>query len=118
MQLIKVTNEENMVVFPKVRLEDFIETTSADQKLKYRGYIKSRHVDFLICNKNLHIVAAVELDDPSHYNKKTRETDSFKNNLFNAIGIPLYRVAPGSDFNAAIEGIVDSIKTIDSAEKM
>ncbi|MDE7211838.1 MAG: DUF2726 domain-containing protein, partial [Lachnospiraceae bacterium] len=34
--------------------------------MKYRGYIKSRHVDFLICDSALHILAALELNDPSH----------------------------------------------------
>ena len=50
-------------ICPKVRLEDFISVTGTKNIGKYRGYIKSRHVDFLICDKDLHIKAGLELDD-------------------------------------------------------
>ena len=111
MQLSKIATEEKLKVFPKVRLEDFIETTIEDPKakLKYRGYIKSRHVDFLICNEKLNILAAIELDDPSHYTKKAREIDNFKNNVFNTITIPLHRINSGSDYNAVIENIIKNM---------
>lgn len=102
---------ENITVFPKVRLEDFIETTSVEEKMKYRGYIRSRHVDFLLCDANkLNIYAAIELDDESHNTKKAKETDNFKNELFNTIGIQLYRINPGSDFAAVATGIIAEIK--------
>lgn len=113
MQLNKISAEENLTVFPKVRLEDFIEVTTEESKakLKYRGHIKSRHVDFLICNEKLNILAAIELDDASHNTKKARETDSFKDKLYSTIKIPLYRITPGSDYNAVIENIIKAIKT-------
>lgn len=84
-------DEKNLLICPKVRLEDFIQTT-AQEKMKYRGYIKSRHIDFLICDSKLHILAALELDDKSHDEKKAQETDEFKNELYKVIGIPLYRI--------------------------
>ena len=114
-QLKKVTAEESLVIFPKVRLEDFIETTSADQKLKYRGHIKSRHVDFLICSEKLNILAAIELDDPSHNTKKAKEVDDFKNKLYNTVGIPLHRVTTGNDYNAAIENVIKAIKSSETS---
>lgn len=82
----------NYLICPKVRLEDFIDVTTNIDKLKYRGYIKSRHVDFIICDNKLNIIAAIELDDSSHLNIKSQKTDEFKNNLFKTIGIPLYRI--------------------------
>ena len=59
-------DERNMLICPKVRLEDFIQVTAKEQVYKYRGYIKSRHIDFLLCDSGLNIIAAVELDDNSH----------------------------------------------------
>lgn len=112
MMLKTAAQSENILVCPKVRLEDFIQTTSVEEKMKYRGYIRSRHVDFLLCDaKTLQIKAAIELDDASHYNAKAQKTDSFKNNLFNAVGIPLLRIKPGSDFGAVIANIMQDIKT-------
>ncbi|MBR3761519.1 MAG: DUF2726 domain-containing protein [Lachnospiraceae bacterium] len=111
MYLKSIAAEEKLTLFAKVRLEDFIETTSTDNKMKYRGYIRSRHIDFLVCDDKLNILCAIELDGPSHYNKKSQEIDTFKNKLFETIKIPLYRVKTDSDYNAVIENIIKSIKT-------
>ncbi len=111
MMLKTAAQSENILVCPKVRLEDFIQTTSIEEKMKYRGYIRSRHVDFLLCDaKTMRILAAIELDDETHYNAKSQKTDSFKNNLFNAVEIPLMRIKPGSDFGAVIANILADIK--------
>lgn len=111
MYLKSIAAEEKLTLFAKVRLEDFIETTSTDNKMKYRGYIRSRHIDFLVCDDKLNILCAIELDGPSHYNKKSQEIDTFKNKLFETIKIPLYRVKTDADYNAVIENIIKSIKT-------
>lgn len=79
-------------ICPKVRLEDFISVTGTKNIGKYRGYIKSRHVDFLICDKDLHIKAGLELDDSSHETRQAAQTDKFKNELFESIGLPLFRI--------------------------
>ena len=63
---------------PKVRLEDFIYVTNKQELYKYRGYIKSRHIDFLICDNDLHIKFAIELDDKTHNTEKAKSTDEFK----------------------------------------
>lgn len=111
MMLKAAAQSENILVCPKVRLEDFIQTTSIEEKMKYRGYIRSRHVDFLLCDaKTMRILAAIELDDETHYNAKSQKIDSFKNNLFNAVEIPLMRIKPGSDFGAVIANILADIK--------
>lgn len=99
----------NLLICPKVRLEDFIETTATTEKLKYRGYIKSRHVDFILCNDKLKIIAAIELDDYTHNTKKAEQTDAFKNLLFATIGIPLHRIIVGKDYNEQLDKILPTI---------
>ena len=89
--LKELCDKENFLICPKVRLEDFIYVT-AQERMKYRGYIKSRHVDFVICNSWLKVIGAIELDDASHNTQQAQEVDNFKNNLFEAIGIPLFRI--------------------------
>lgn len=100
-------DNKNLLIFPKVRLEDYIEVTSKEEKNKYRGRIKSRHIDFLICDNELNIIMGIELDDKSHNRKSTQETDEFKNQLFNTIGIPLARIKTNpSTYETEIDNIL------------
>ena len=47
-ELRKKCDEKGFLVFPKIRLEDYIKVNTKENALKYRGYIKSRHIDFSI----------------------------------------------------------------------
>ena len=104
-------DERNLLICPKVRLEDFIQVTTKEELFKYRGYIKSRHVDFLICDNKLNIIAAIELDDSSHNTSKAQKTDIFKNHLFHTIQIPLHRIPTSNGtYEFAIDNILQSIQ--------
>lgn len=39
-------DKNNVLICPKIRMEDFLEVTDKQNKLKYRGYIKSRHIHY------------------------------------------------------------------------
>lgn len=87
-QLQKISEEKNLIPLAKVRLADFVEVTSKSDYMKYFAKIRSKHIDFLLLDKEtLKIVVAIELDDNSHSNEK----DEFKNKLFEQINIPLIR---------------------------
>lgn len=87
-QLQKISEEKNLIPLAKVRLADFVEVTSKSDYMKYFAKIRSKHIDFLLLEKEtLKIVVAIELDDNSHINEK----DEFKNKLFEQINIPLIR---------------------------
>lgn len=105
-------DEANMLICPKVRLEDFVKVTDKENINKWRGHIRSRHVDFLICDSKLKIVAAIELDDNSHNSKQAQKADEFKNNLFSSIGIPLYRIKTNSSYSDEIDNVINTIKTL------
>lgn len=87
--------EKELIICPKVRMEDFLSVVNTDKKefMRYRGYIKSRHIDFLICDSALHIIAGIELDDNSHNNDKVKQVDEFKNRVFENTGLKLYRIS-------------------------
>lgn len=108
--LRNATEKNCLIICPKVRLEDFILVTDNDNRAKYRGYIKSRHVDFLICDNALNILCGIELDDKSHNTKKAQKIDEFKDNLFEAIGIPLYRVKTSSIYIDEINEILANLE--------
>ena len=104
-------NNKNLLICPKVRMEDFInvEVDEYAKKQSHRGKIKSRHIDFMICDSNLNILAGIELDDKSHDKEKAKETDRFKDQVFLDIRIPLYRVKVQNGTNAGYIGEVSHI---------
>lgn len=101
--------KRRLLVCPKVRLEDIIYVTDRNNLYKYRGYIKSRHVDFVLLNNYCETVAAIELDDPSHNTKKAIKTDLFKNELFQTIKIPLIRIYVGANYIDEINYAFDTL---------
>lgn len=108
-----------LLICPKVRMEDFLLVVNKKEVAKYRGYIKSRHVDFLICDNNLHILAGVELDDVSHNKESVQKIDDFKNKVFESVNIPLYRikVAGNSSYMEQIDLMLGDItKQIKNAD--
>lgn len=98
----------NVLVCPKVRLEDIIQITTNNQHIinQYRGYIKSRHIDFMLCDINMKVICGIELDDPSHWNKKAYYADSLKNAIYNTIGIKLFRVKTQEDYRTRVKEIM------------
>jgi len=108
--LVKEALKRRLLVCPKVRLEDIIFVTDKQNRNKYRGHIKSRHVDFVLLNTNCETVAAIELDDPSHNTKKAAKADQFKNELFYAVKIPLIRICTGTDYITEINHAFDTLK--------
>ena len=109
MNLRKFTDEKQYIICPKVRLEDFIDVTNKQELYKYRGYIKSRHIDFLICDNKLHIKFGVELDDKTHNSNKAKNTDEFKNKLFDTIQIKLYRININDNYEDKIKQIFNNL---------
>lgn len=100
--------EKNLFLYPKVRLEDFIEASGEyKEKQSLRGRIKSRHVDFLVCDDMLHVKAAIELDDKSHTIEKAQAADQFKNELFDSINLPLVRIQVKQDYTNDINNLLN-----------
>ena len=83
-------------LFSKVRMEDILEVKPGLEKKEaygYRSRIKSRHIDFVLCDKgSLEVLMCIELDDSSHQRKAQQEADKFKNEAMAAAGITLTRV--------------------------
>lgn len=94
------TEEKGYIIFAKVRLEDLVSVNVKEYKeiQRYRGYIKSRHVDFVICDSKKNVLMALEVDGKSHNSKNAQEIDQFKNRVFETIGIPLHRIAVGTNY--------------------
>jgi len=92
-------------IFTKVRMEDIIEVKEGlEQKEAYgfRSRIKSRHIDFVICDKTtLEILMCVELDDSSHQTEKAQEIDAFKDKAMKDAGVALIRIPAKGSYSEA-----------------
>ena len=89
-QLKKIADIKGYVICPKVRLFDIIEPKTGHEKYKTLMYkIQSKHIDFVICDKDLRIKAAIELDDSSHEKADRKERDAFVDLILRSVG---YRV--------------------------
>lgn len=109
--LKKKCDEQGLLICPKVRIEDFVTVICDDAKLRqrYRGYVKSRHIDFLLCDSKLSILAGVELDDKSHDKGNVKKVDTLKDDVFGAIGVPLYRIKAHGGYESQIDDIFVSL---------
>ncbi len=98
----------------KVRLEDIIGVRKGlpyKDTQSLRGRVKSRHIDFLIIDRDGRPVLGIELDGNSHQTKRAIENDHVKTALFAAAGISLRRVRVGDDFNHIIAKIVTELSS-------
>lgn len=94
-ELKQITEEMNLVIFPKIRLADIFK----HQNYKEFNKIKSKHVDFLLCDKsNCKIRLAIELDDYTHENMKSLKNDNFKNEIFRQTSLPLIRIKVSNEY--------------------
>ncbi len=101
---------DKYIVLSKVRLEDFIEVDtrglSRNEWWGLRGKIKSRHVDFLICDLNTtKPILAIELDGNSHQTHKRIERDNFIDELYSSVQLRIEHIRVGSDFKQKVEKI-------------
>ena len=104
-------NHQKFIIFPKVRLADFIEVTvSGAEYQKWWNKIRSKHIDFLIWNiEQSKVVLAIELDGKSHESEKMIERDEFIEKLYETVGLKLERVKVGEDYNSRAQEITNAI---------
>jgi len=83
-------------VFSKVRLADIIEPIPAlagSERQSALNSIKSKHVDFVLCDPvSLSIEGIVELDDSTHERNDRRQRDAFVDQALSAAGIPIFHI--------------------------
>jgi hypothetical protein len=83
------------IVLAQVQLSSFmkVDTSRTEWKDYSRWFnpIAQQSVDYLICQKDFSIIAAVELDDKSHNGVKSIARDTKKNENLHAANVPLIR---------------------------
>lgn len=74
-------------ICPKVRLADIVKPKNDEKYMSHFGKIKAKHVDFAVCDRNMKVLAVVELDDSSHDRKDRQERDEFVDTILTSNGI-------------------------------
>ncbi len=92
-----------VVVLAKVRMEDLLDIPRGTaERERHRGRVKSRHVDFLICQaQTLKPLMAIELDDPSHRRADVIKRDAFVDLVMETIGLPIWHVPTAKTYEPA-----------------
>lgn len=86
-KLREIAEVKKYVICPKVRLLDIIEPKKGEKKYKTLFYkIQAKHVDFVICDKDMYIKAIIELDDNSHDHKDRKARDEFVDLILHSVG--------------------------------
>lgn len=93
-RLLAECTAKNQLLFTKVRLEDLIYIPARvkwGDRLAMRGYVKSRHIDFVVTDMECNVLYCVELDDPSHLRPNRQERDRKVDTILSMAGIELRR---------------------------
>ena len=90
--LKEVADEYHYIICPKVGVKDLLSVTDKKQYMKYFHKIAQKHVDFVICDRDLYVLFVFELDDSTHETRDAKKRDRLKNKAFAAAGIPLKRI--------------------------
>jgi Protein of unknown function (DUF2726) len=88
----------NVIVFPKVRVADILETSSGG--LAGFNRISQKHVDYLLVSlPDFQPILAIELDGKSHRSEKQQARDAVKDQAFKSANLPLVRVPVSRDLS-------------------
>lgn len=93
MKLQQYAAEKGLLICPKVRLLDIIEPRKGEKDYKSLFYkVQAKHVDFVICDQDLHIKGILELDDSSHDTAERKERDEFVDQILSSVGYKVIHV--------------------------
>lgn len=79
------------VILAQVQLSRFIGVNKGHDFNSWFNKINRMSIDFLVCEKDFSIIAAIELDDNSHNRAVRQEADDKKNRVLNAAKVRLIR---------------------------
>lgn len=104
-----IADKLELQICPKVRVADIVSIKKGTKDWqKWFNKIRSKHVDFLLCDYDMNIVLIIELDDSSHETECAKKNDALKNAIF---GSRLVRIRSlKEDVEAAL---LNALKKID-----
>ena len=104
MRAIRRAVAGDYTILMKVRLGDFVWLANEPQERKFHNnQVQCKHVDFLLCDKvMIEPLLVIELDDSSHRNYDHADRDKFKDETFDAIGLPIIRLQVRENYDGEV----------------
>lgn len=95
-----VADKLELVVFTKMRIIDlvYIPKNQYDRD-RWFNYVKAKHVDFVLCDKDMKPKLLIEVDGETHTTPEGIKRDEFVNKIFNQLGIYVLHIYKWSDDN-------------------
>ena len=92
---------QQYLIFAMVRLADLIYIPrGTESRQKHFNRIKSKHIDFVLCDpQSVRPMLAIELDDSSHNRSDRQDRDEFVDAALDDAGLPLLRVPACAGYN-------------------
>ena len=99
--VLQNTVGDQYLIFAKVRLADLIYIPRGiEQRQSYFNRIQSKHIDFVLCDRDaVRPLLAIELDDSSHRGADRQSRDTFVDSALKAAALPILHVAARSGYN-------------------
>ncbi len=101
--LKRFADDNNYTVLAKVRLADLIEVSvpeNSKEFFKYFAKIRSKHIDFMLCEReNLSPQLIIELNDSSHNQTDRKERDDFVKTVLEKAGYKIVFLAGAENLN-------------------
>lgn len=79
------------IVLAQVQLSRFLGVKKGNNIQAWHNRINRMSADFLVCNKDSSVIAAIELDDSSHQRGSRQAADAKKDKAIGSAGIPIIR---------------------------
>ncbi len=98
-----------LVICPKIRLADLIEPKAWKDKKDWQkqfNRIKAKHVDFVLCDPEMHVKLIIELDDYTHGRADRQERDAFVDAALTSAG---YKIVHIHRFDDAAAEAMDAV---------
>lgn len=83
---------KGLIICPKIRLADLVEPRKGKSGSQWQSLfnrIKAKHVDFVLCDPDMHVKLIIELDDSTHELGERVQRDAFVDAVLTGAG---YRI--------------------------
>lgn len=100
--LLRQILPKSCILFAKVRIADLLLPKNSKDRSRWQSAfnkVACKHFDFVVCDKELRILFAIELDDASHDREDRKQRDQFVEWACKSAGLPLLRVKLQKEFD-------------------
>lgn len=85
-----ISDELGLICMCQVSLSEIVFVPRGTENyMSWFGYLRGRHVDFVLCNQDFSTAVVIELDDSSHDKEKSKERDEKVNKILESAGIKI-----------------------------